>query len=173
MKYALTININDIYANDNVKVVDDITRGDLSAKLELNHGMEGVSLDCRRVYIGQQALRYETFSEVEARRVAEYCDDLSIPYLFANIEGDMLRVSILDLLDTGWMLVQPRQRVHKTEVVCTAPTPNILGRSPVFTLGFVNDGTNLWAEFDGTTDKQALDVLKVVLGKTNTKYEVL
>ena len=173
MKTIIEIKIADLNTN-RIRVVDDPSH-ELTATLLLTgrDGKTEVAFACKRTYVGGQTLEFTTHSYADGAALIDLLTFNLTPFEVERLEGKLVRVSILDLLDTGWLLVRPRHSNHKTEVVCMAPTANVQDHSPIFTLGFVNDGTNLWAELDGAADKQALETLKLVLGKTNTKYEVL
>jgi len=170
MKYVLTIKIDSL--NDDARVVDDPARGDLAAVLHMTfRNLQEVSVECDRVNADGLALQYVSFNAEHISNITQCLTALGIPFDLKHVAGSLLRVSVLDMLDTGWMLV--RQKNDNT-LLCMAPTkplPVAQVQSPVFALGFVNDGTNLWAEFDGTKSQEAA-LLRATLDAAGTKYEV-
>lgn len=97
--------------------------------------------------------------------VCELLDDLGIAYSkFVDSVGTEVRVNVLDLLDTHWMLYQ---LVDEAKIKIT----NGAGREHY--LNFVNDGAALWAThslvghdaIDGNALLDALDAM-------GTHYEV-
>lgn len=164
MKTIVTINVADLNTN-RIRVVDDHQRGDLAALL-LVTDKAGVELDfeCTRTYVGTQALEFASFDQ---EKVAEICDLLNFnltPYKVDNVVGQLVRVSVLELLDKGWTLVRS---LGTNKLRCTP-----LASSDAITLDFVNDGTNLWAEFDGARRVGAGIVMRA-FDLNNTEYEVM
>lgn len=172
MKYILTIKTDDLKSG--ARVVDAPDRGDLAANLLLTHRKYEFSFECQRTYAGGQALQFTSFDRDVIDDVAGDLVDLEVPHTLDEVPGDLIRVSVLTLLDKGWMLVQPRSG---RKLVCTPPNrlipaPSAGAGCAAFTLNFTNDGTNLWADFDGTAQEIA-KLFRAALDSTNTMYDVL
>ena len=167
MKHILTIKIDNL--NDGARVVDDPTRSDI-AVLHMTFRDFPVRVECVRMNADGKALQHTSFSAGRTSQIVQCLTALGIPFDLKHIEGSLLRVSVLDLLATGWLLM--RQKTDNV-LLCLAPTkplPVAQVPSPVFALSFINDGRNLWAEFDGTQLQEAA-LLRATLEAAGTEYE--
>jgi hypothetical protein len=123
--------------------------------------------ECRQFILGgEDWLKFETFQEAHAMEVMDDLAEVGVHYVAQQVNGPLVRMSILDLLDTHWNL---HQMIEASALRITS-----LDDGQHFRLAFVNDGTNLWAEFDATEDnKEEGAKLMQALADHGTKYEVL
>jgi hypothetical protein len=170
MKTIIEVKIADLNIN-RIRVVDDPSHP-LTATL-LVTGRDGkteVAFACKRTYAGAQALEFATHSYADAAALIDLLTFNLTAFDVERLEGKLVRVSVLELLDKGWTLVRRPNDLLR----CTSPEFGDSDTSDMMaiSLAFVNDGVNLWAEYDGTTRSDA-DAFIEVLDRTGTKHEVI
>lgn len=169
MKTIIEIKIDDLNTN-RIRVVDDPSC-ELAATLLITgrDGKTEVAFACKRTYVDGQTLEFATHSYADGAALIDLLTFNLTPFEVERLEGKLVRVSVLELLDKGWSLVRRPNDLLR----CTSPefggpdTQDVL----CVTLAFVNDGVNLWADYDGTT-RSGADVFIGVLEKTNIEHEV-
>lgn len=170
MKTIIEIKIDDLNTN-RIRVVDD-PADRLAATLLVTSrdGKTEVPFACKRTYVGGQTLEFSTHSYADGAALIDLLTFNLTPFEVERLEGKLVSVSVLELLDKGWTLVRRPNDLLR----CTSPefgdsdTKDVL----CISLAFVNDGENLWAVYDGTEHLGADHIIEV-LEKTNTKYEVV
>lgn len=117
---------------------------------------------------GVTILKFEHFSSdrVFSEALRQTLKRLDVTYTWKMETGTLIRVRVLDLLDTHWMLIQ---LIGEPTLKITAPD------GTEHRLQFMNDGENLWAQFDATDASNAEEGARIIDSFTalNTKHEVL
>lgn len=170
MKTIIEIKIADLNTN-RARVVDDPSQ-QLAATLLLTDrtGVQEIAFKCKRIYANGQTLEFTTHSYADGEALIDLLTFNLISFDVERLEGKLVRVSVLELLDKHWTLTRRPNDLLR----CVSPE---YGDSEVLdqlcvVLVFVNDVANLWAEYDGTVRSDVATFIEA-LERTNTKYEVL
>lgn len=143
----------------------------------LTNAANASSVDCARV---DQVLTFTSWNKEKVEDVLRDLRECEIPYQIQINDGTVLRVSVMALLGSGWILRAPS---HNTSLFIRRKVFEVAadGSSTprLWTLMFHNDGKNLIAEFDGIdvddegTNAACASELKTLFGVFGTSYEAL
>jgi hypothetical protein len=97
---------------------------------------------------------FRTTSEDVMDDVTGDLGSLDIPYKLDSFHGQGLKINVLDLLRTGWLIHAPAN-----QQLLNVALPNGLN----VLLKWRNDGTNLYAEFDGIDEDPSLELRRGAL----------
>lgn len=141
------------------------------------------ALNMRLTLPDQQSVGYEgrrdangsfvftTYDEYTAQEMEAELKSLNIEFDLKVYDGRGLRVNVLELLRTGWLVCAP-----KGQNTLRVMLPNDMNVS----LKYRNDGTSLYAEYDGIDTSDTGEVrngvwvlLKMHLSEAVVTYEVL
>lgn len=169
-KSIITVTIDDlIKANAVFDTPTDRAAGALNVMLSYPDGYRVGFEGTRDPDAGTFVFR--TTSEDVMDDVTGDLGSLEIPYTLQQFEGQGLRVNVLDLLRTGWLIHMPAN-----QQLLNVALPNGLG----VLLKWRNDGTNLYAEYDGIDEapdleirRGALAMLHLHLNEAQVSFEVL
>lgn len=162
MKHVFTICIDALPVNTTIVAHP---RKTLMQQVRIQSTESLLSLDCKRVEAdGVDAVCFETFSDTFAETVQNRLHKLNVNYSYIKHPGAFIRVNVLSLLDTHWMLFQ---LIDESKLKIKA----IDGIEHY--LDFHNDGENMWATFDGTQHnlEDGADLIDSLIDM-GTKYEV-